>query len=367
MKLSRMLVILFILLLGIIPGFAQESSTHTVQPGENLFRIALRYGIDMNTLAAANGITDPTRIFVGQTLTIPGLSAPDSSDVIVNPLVAASPVVHTVQPGEHLTQIARLYNVSVDQILTANNITNPNTIYAGQVLQIWTNDIAPIEQPAETAAPEVAEPADVPVENIPAPDSQEVVMHTVAPGEYLSRIAQRYGVSWTVIAEANGIVDPNNIYAGMQLVIPGGDPSAVPATIAGGVPTIAQNIPAPGAHWGVGRELVVDLSTQMAYAYEDGILRHSALVSTGLPATPTVQGEFAIWHKTPSQTMTGPGYYLPGVQWVMYFYQGYGFHGTYWHNNFGYPMSHGCVNMRNDDALWFYNFASLGTNVWVQW
>jgi lipoprotein-anchoring transpeptidase ErfK/SrfK len=65
--------------------------------------------------------------------------------------------------------------------------------------------------------------------------------------------------------------------------------------------------------------------------------------------------------------MSGPGYYLPNVQWVMYFYQGYGFHGTYWHNNFGNPMSHGCVNMTNDDALWLFNFASVGTNVWVQW
>src|SRR5262245_55538862 len=97
MKFRPLLVLLFLLLIGIIPAFAQEASSHTVQPGENLFRIALRYGIDMNTLAAANGITDPTRIFVGQTLTIPGLSAPDASDEIVNPLVAASPVVHTVQ------------------------------------------------------------------------------------------------------------------------------------------------------------------------------------------------------------------------------------------------------------------------------
>lgn len=375
MKFRRLFVILFFVIMGIIPTFAQESSTHTVQPGENLFRIALRYGIDMNTLAAANNITDPTRIFVGQELTIPGLSAPDSGDVIVNPLVASAPVVHTVQPGEYLTQIARLYNVSVEQILAANNITDPNTVYAGQQLQIWTNDISsPLEQPAETAAsetaPEVVEPVAVPPENIPVPDTQEVVTHTVAPGEYLSRIAQTYGVSWTVIAEANGIIDPNNIYAGMQLVIPGGDPSVARAAQAAAddrLRTIIQNIEPVGAHWGVGRELVVDLSTQMSYAYEDGVLQYSALVSTGLPATPTVQGEYAVWHKIASQTMTGPGYYLPGVQWVMYFYQGYSFHGTYWHNNFGNPMSHGCVNMRNEDALWFYNFASLGTPVWVQW
>ena len=363
----RMLVFVVLMLFSIfaVPALAQESSTHTVQPGENLFRIALRYGIDMNTLASANGITDPTRIFVGQELTIPGLSAPDSSNEIANPLVAAAPVVHTVQRGEYLAQIARLYNVSVEQILSANNITNPNTIYPGQELQIWTADISEAPQPVETSAPETSETIETTVDIIPTPDTQEIVRHTVAPGEYLSGIARNYGVSWVTIAEANGIVDPNHIYTGMQLIIPGGDPSV--ASSYPPVRTIAQNLPDAGAHWGTGRELVVDLSTQMAYAYEDGALQHSALVSTGLPATPTVQGEYAIWHKTPSQTMSGPGYYLPGVQWVMYFYQGYGFHGTYWHNNFGNPMSHGCVNMTNDDALWFYNFASLGTPVWVQW
>jgi LysM repeat protein len=63
---------------------AQEQ-THTVQSGENLFRIALRYGINMNELASANNITDMTRVYAGQTLVIPGLSAVDSSDEVNNP------------------------------------------------------------------------------------------------------------------------------------------------------------------------------------------------------------------------------------------------------------------------------------------
>jgi lipoprotein-anchoring transpeptidase ErfK/SrfK len=51
----------------------------------------------------------------------------------------------------------------------------------------------------------------------------------------------------------------------------------------------------------------------------------------------------------------------------MYFYRGYSFHGTYWHNNFGFPMSHGCVNMPTPEAEWLYNFAEVGTPVHVQW
>lgn len=63
--------------------------------------------------------------------------------------------------------------------------------------------------------------------------------------------------------------------------------------------------------------------------------------------------------------MSGPGYYLPDVPYVMYFYRGYGLHGTYWHNNFGVPMSHGCVNLRTEDAAWLFDWASVGTPVTV--
>ena len=61
--------------------------------------------------------------------------------------------------------------------------------------------------------------------------------------------------------------------------------------------------------------------------------------------------------------MSGPGYFLPGVPFTMYFYKGYGLHGTYWHNNFGTPMSHGCVNLTIPDSEWLYGFASIGTLV----
>jgi lipoprotein-anchoring transpeptidase ErfK/SrfK len=92
----------------------------------------------------------------------------------------------------------------------------------------------------------------------------------------------------------------------------------------------------------------------------------TVIVSTGLWGTPTVQGDYRIYWKLTSQTMSGPGYYLPGVPWVMYFYQGYAIHGTYWHNNFGQPMSHGCVNLPTDQAEWFFRWAEVGTPVHVQ-
>ena len=115
------------------------------------------------------------------------------------------------------------------------------------------------------------------------------------------------------------------------------------------------------------RWIEVDLTQQRVYAWEGDVLMNSFIVSTGTWATPTVTGTFNIWNKTRIQTMSGPGYSLPNVPWVMYFYKDYGFHGTYWHNNFGTPMSHGCVNLTIPDAEWLYNWASYGTTVKVHY
>jgi lipoprotein-anchoring transpeptidase ErfK/SrfK len=132
-------------------------------------------------------------------------------------------------------------------------------------------------------------------------------------------------------------------------------------------PTVAPNAPPPvavsgGEHW-----IDVDLSQQRLYAYAGDALMNTFVVSTGTWQTPTVTGKFNIWIKVRSQAMSGPGYYLPDVPYVMYFYKDYGLHGTYWHNNFGTPMSHGCVNLTIPDAEWLYNFSSVGTMVNVHY
>lgn len=116
------------------------------------------------------------------------------------------------------------------------------------------------------------------------------------------------------------------------------------------------------------KHIYVDLSAQKLYAYEDTELFLETLVSTGKwGRTPT--GDFQIWIKIRATKMSGGSgssyYYLPNVPYVMYFYnseipkaRGYGLHGTYWHNNFGYEMSHGCVNLRNIDAKALYEWTT---------
>ena len=125
--------------------------------------------------------------------------------------------------------------------------------------------------------------------------------------------------------------------------------------------------PAPGEVTGGVHWIDVDLSQQMVYAYAGDTVVNSFLVSTGTWLTPTVTGKFKVWIKLRYSDMSGPDYYLPNVPYVMYFYKDYGLHGTYWHNNFGTPMSHGCVNLSIPDAEWLYNFAYEGTVVNVHY
>jgi lipoprotein-anchoring transpeptidase ErfK/SrfK len=112
-----------------------------------------------------------------------------------------------------------------------------------------------------------------------------------------------------------------------------------------------------------GRWIDVDLSEQRVRAYEGATAVNEFIVSTGVSAHPTVTGQFRIYVKLRSTAMAGPGYYLPGVPFTMYFYKGYSLHGTYWHSNFGVPMSHGCINMYTPDAEWLFGWASVGTLV----
>ena len=260
---------------------------------------------------------------------------------------AESSMVHVVQRGETLGHIAQRYDVGIAKLTVANGIANPNRIYAGQRLVI--------PGAANTTAVQVSGPA----------------THVVQRGENLFRISMQYNVRMSAIISANSIANPNSIYAGQRLVIPLGGSTGAAASVAASpvAPAVVQSdyagtIPSPTV--AVGKQIVVDLSEQRVYAFENGQFLRVFTVSTGLSRTPTVKGDFRIYLKYDAQRMRGPGYDLPNVPWVMYFYQGYALHGTYWHNNFGQPMSHGCVNMRTPEAEWLYNWAPMGTPVHVQ-
>jgi len=112
------------------------------------------------------------------------------------------------------------------------------------------------------------------------------------------------------------------------------------------------------------KRIYVDLTNQRLYAFEGNNIVMNVPVSTG-KWYPTPTGEFRIWiwlRYTRMAGGQGSGYYnLPNVPYTMYFFnnaipktRGYALHGAYWHDNFGHPMSHGCVNMRITDAEKLY-------------
>jgi hypothetical protein len=129
----------------------------------------------------------------------------------------------------------------------------------------------------------------------------------------------------------------------------------------------------PGPQQGGEKEIVVSLTQEAMWAYENDELVLSTLVSTGVAhsaQSTTPVGYFSILTKYDSQTMSGviddEAYNVPDVPWVMYFDDlGDALHGTYWHNNFGTPMSHGCVNQPMDVAEFMYSWAPIGTPVTV--
>jgi len=176
--------------------------TPTVQPGEGLLAIAVRYGVSAEDIALANQIASPDLIYVGQTLIIPGQPIPRTTTSAPSgtPLPSSTPtprVTYTVLPGDTLTSVASQYHLTVAELAAANNLRTTDFLYVGQVLIIPQPGV-----PIPTQSP------------LPART------HVVQPGETLLVIAVQYGVTVQAIMQANGIANPDYVYAGQVLIIP---------------------------------------------------------------------------------------------------------------------------------------------------
>lgn len=120
------------------------------------------------------------------------------------------------------------------------------------------------------------------------------------------------------------------------------------------------------------RWISVNLYEQTIAAYEEGEMVFATLVSTGIGGWWTQPGLFQVYEKLESDFMQGAFeadrsdfYYLEDVPWILYYDQSRALHGAYWHNGFGYPRSHGCVNLSPADAEWIYEWSTEGTWVYV--
>jgi murein DD-endopeptidase MepM/ murein hydrolase activator NlpD len=178
------------------PAGPTQEGFHIVQRGETLFSIAQRYGSTVDAFAHTNGLSDPTRIYVGQWLKIPF-----TGEFEIDPL---STVAYVVQPTDTLADVARRHGTCWEALARVNGLLSPDILYAGQVIQVPPTDPAG----GLTGAP-----------------------HVVSNGETLFGIALRHDVSPRTLITANQVVNPALLYAGQQLLIPGEGPGRLPAPL----------------------------------------------------------------------------------------------------------------------------------------
>jgi lipoprotein-anchoring transpeptidase ErfK/SrfK len=300
--------------------------------------------------------------------------------------VAARSATVNLRPGTTIVEIAYQWQTTPETIRWLNDMDKDDLVWGGMIVRVPPQDgmIAVKAEKGDTAAT-LAARSGVPLamlvelnkigptQRLKAGQwlyvrskkgllaSSELPTHTVHAGDTLGSIATKYRSSERLIRRYNGLGANDKPDVGQLLVIPPLSPQdrlGEDTEETGGLPQLSiGDIPSLTEKW-----IDVDLSEQRVVAYQGTRPLKSFLISSGKDATPTLKGVFRVTSKVPTTRMMGGSvengdyYNLANVQWVTYFYGGYSFHGTYWHKNFGHPMSHGCINMTNDDAKWIYDW-----------
>jgi LysM repeat protein len=294
---------------------ASNPGTYVVQAGDSIIRVAARFGVTQNALAAANGLQPFDRLYIGQVLKIPGQQQP------------AQPTATTPPPPPP-----------------------PPTS-------------TPVVAPPSATVPVAATTTPVPVSSGQSAEAGKPVQYTVQSGDSLSTIAAKFNTTVESLMTLNKLTDRNFLRVGQVLTIVKGDDQSNNPPVNTPTPEPLPPMGQFGPKW-----VDVSLTSQMMVAMEGQTPVFSSKISSGVPRHPTVEGTYRIYAKYRSTKMEGGQgtaeyYYIPDVPYTMYFYSGYALHGAYWHNNFGQPMSHGCVNLPVDAAKWMFDWAPIGTMV----
>lgn len=339
-------------------------------------------------------------------------------------------IVHVVQPGDRLVDIAARYGVSASAIMRANSLTNSDLIFPGQRLTIpGTQSSGNATASPATSVPSAPAATATPAAAAPAQDAT----HTVGLGDTLDKIARRYGVSASAIIQANGLTNPDVIYVGQKLRIPSGaattgsttqttgsasqpvqTPAPQPAPIkqtvhvvqsgdtlakiaqkyrvsvsalveANGLASadmirVGQRLQIPGQgvtkYPGRATKFVSSISRQRCWLYQGNTVIAEWACSTGRAGYNTVPGTYKIQSKL--QKAYGSTWNIWMPYWLGIYWAGAsenGIHGLPWNAETGVqvwtgyvgtPITYGCVMLDNVNAKMLYDMAYIGMPVIVQ-
>lgn len=347
------LIWLVILLINVgWPGhvWAQSGTVHTVQAGENLFRIALRYDTTVDAIREANGLPNHT-IRVGQDLAIPDVESMEG------PQSTAADLSYVVEESDTLSTIAWRYGLEMQTLVEENGLASAHQLYPGQQLKL------PGVQATEPEPEARSEPSVEPESEPAAADASEMPeTYTVRAGDTLFSIARKFETDVAALSALNGISNPAHIYVGQELRLSGDVPTPAPA-------------PATSGGWGAGKRIVVDISEQHLYAYQGDQLVYSFVASTGQAPTYTKTGEFYVQSKIPNAYGSAWNIWMP--HWLGIYWAGStenGIHAlpiqpsgeTLWAGYLGTPISYGCVVLGSYEASQLYQWAEIGTPVSIR-
>lgn len=206
-----------------------------MQSGDTLWSIASRFGISVAALVSANQLANPDALKLGQHLIIPASGAAQTGSS-TSSAASSSPLIHVVQEGDTLWSIASRHKVSVDDIVGANDLTDPDALTLGQRLVI-PGRTAP--QPAVRKAASTSSPQSSP--------TQGVGWHTVAPGDTLWTLAARYRTTVNTLIALNDLRNPDALKLGQRLKVPVRASAPTPEASAASKPASAAPAAGPRA------------------------------------------------------------------------------------------------------------------------
>ncbi len=201
----------------VTPNQGVGTGVHVVQPGEGLYGIARRYGVNYQQLAAWNNIPPPYTLRPGQQLVLSGSGTSAPAPVTAYPPAVSAPPVtgsaqyHLVQPGETLYRIATQYGLNYLDVAQQNGIPYPYTLSVGQRLTLGSAYSTPYTStPAYSTSPYNSA-------STPAYNSTTPGYHLVQPQETLYSLSRRYGYSMQQLSAWNALHPPYTLRVGQSL------------------------------------------------------------------------------------------------------------------------------------------------------